>query len=321
MGVTPKLSVVICTHNPRREYLRRAIDHLAKQSLPHEQWELVVVDNRSESAVSQWLDLSWHPRARVVREEAIGLTNARICGIESSLGDTLVFVDDDNLLRADYLVESLRIAHEYPFLGAWGGQQKPVFEQAPPAQLREIYDELLAIRNVEKPVWTNIVGHIVATPHGAGMCLRRRVAEVYVGVLRNNPLRRSLDRSGTSLTGSGDHDMAFMACDEGLGVGLFPSLVLEHLMPPERLREEYLLRLTEGGHFSAAILGYCRTGQLPKMPRMTPLRWLWLRLRCYRYSPERWRKLCASIRGTARAVQFLKDREAELRSSPGGVAV
>lgn len=110
--------------------------------------------------------------------------------------------------------------------------------------------------------------------------------------------------------------MAFVACDLGLGVGLFPSLVLEHLMPPERLEEEYLLRLTEGGHFSAAILGYCRSGRLPGGVPMTPLRWLWLWFRCRDYSPERWRKLRASIRGTARAVKFLTEREADLRASP-----
>jgi len=309
-----ELSVVICTHNPRREYLRRTLEHLKRQSLPCHAWELVIVDNRSNEAVSQWCDISWHPQAKVVREEALGLTNARVCGIQSSLADTIVFVDDDNLLDAGYLSEATRIAREFPFLGAWGGQQKPIFDEPPSPKIREIYDELLAIRDVEKPVWTNIVGHIAATPHGAGMCMRRRVAEAYIRVLQHEPLRRSLDRSGKTLTGSGDHDMAFTACDIGLGVGLFPSLVLEHLMPPERLNEEYLLRLTEGAFFSAAILGYCRSGRLPTMPRMTPLRWLWLWLRCRRHSPQKWRKACATVRGTARATKFLKDRQQELPS-------
>jgi glycosyltransferase involved in cell wall biosynthesis len=310
------LSVIICTHNPRRVYLGRTLDHLRRQSLPQERWELVVVDNRSDPAVSSWCDLSWHRKSHVVREEAIGLTNARACGIGHAMGETLVFVDDDNLLAPDYLAESLRIARECSFLGAWGGRQKPIFERPPAAPIFDLYQELLAIRDVPKPIWTNIVGQINATPHGAGMCLRRRVAEAYLDVLRNDALRRSLDRSGTNLTGSGDHDMAFVACDLGLGVGLFPSLMLEHLMPPERLEEEYLLRLTEGGHFSAAILGYCRSGRLPGGARMTPVRWLWLWFRCRHYSPERWRKLRASIRGTARAVKFLTEREADLRASP-----
>lgn len=318
--MNPAVSVIICTHNPRREYLGKTLDHLRRQSLPPERWELLVVDNRSDIAVSQWCDVGWHPQARIVREEAIGLTNARVCGIERTVTETLVFVDDDNLLAPNYLAEVVRIAEDYPFLGAWGGQQRPVFERPPPPRLFELYGELLAIRAVEKPIWTNQAGQIAATPVGAGMCLRRRVATAYVALLRNDPLRRSLDRSGKALTGAGDQDMAFVACDQGLGVGLFPSLVLEHLMPPERLQEQYLLRLVEGGHFSAVILGYCRTGRLPSLARMTPLRWLWLRFRCLRYSPERWRKLRASIRGTTQAMRFLQERRAELLPSPGGSA-
>lgn len=318
--MSPSLSVIICTHNPRREYLGKTVDHLRRQSLPPERWELLVVDNRSEPAVSEWCDLGWHPQARIVREEAIGLTNARVCGIEQTVAETLVFVDDDNLLDPNYLAEAARIAEECPFLGAWGGQQRPVFERPPPPRLFELYGELLAIRAVEKTIWTNEVGRIAATPVGAGMCLRRCVASAYLAVLRSDPLRRSLDRSGKALTGAGDQDMAFVACDQGLGVGLFPSLVLDHLMPPDRLEEGYLLRLVEGGHFSAVILGYCRTGRLPVLSRMTPLRWLWLRLRCLRYSPERWRKLKASIRGTREGLRFLQDRQADVPRSPGGSA-
>jgi glycosyltransferase involved in cell wall biosynthesis len=309
MDPQPELSVVICTHNPRRAYLEKTLAHLRRQTLPVDDWELLIVDNRSDESIREWCDVSWHPRGRIVPEESLGLTNARMCGIEQTGGEVIVLVDDDNLLAADYLAEARAIGRRCPFLGAWGGQQKPLFEQEPPARLKELYSELLAIRDIDRPVWSNIMGTMEATPHGAGMCIRRHVAKRYVDLLRNDPLRRSLDRAGAALTGSGDHDMAFVACDEGLGVGLFPSLVLEHLMPPERFDEGYLLRLTEGGHFSAAILGYCRSGRLPSLPRMTPLRWAWLRLRCFGHSPERWRKLVASVRGTARAAAFLAERQ------------
>jgi len=54
-----------------------------------------------------------------------------------------------------------------------------------------------------------------------------------------------LDRVGTSLLSAGDLDLAATACDIGLGNGLFTSLKLTHLVPRERLEENYLLRLTE----------------------------------------------------------------------------
>ena len=44
-----------------------------------------------------------HPRGRVVREDRLGLTHARTRGIEESSGEVILFVDDDNILREDYL--------------------------------------------------------------------------------------------------------------------------------------------------------------------------------------------------------------------------
>src|SRR5439155_1585914 len=52
----------------------------------------------------------------------------------------------------------------------------------------------------------------------------------------------------------GDNDLAGCACDLGLGSGLIAGLKLTHLIPPERLTEEYLARLAEGIHFSSTLL-------------------------------------------------------------------
>jgi hypothetical protein len=62
-----------------------------------------------------------------------------------------------------------------------------------------------------------------------------------------------LDRTGTSLLSAGDNDLAACACDIGLGVGLFSSLNLTHMIPAARLEEDYLLRLVEGISFSGVI--------------------------------------------------------------------
>lgn len=300
------ISVIICTHNPRRNYLSQTLDHLRAQTLPVDQWELLVVDNGSQLPTSQWVDLSWHPRGRIIREESLGLTNARLCGIANVTGDTIVFVDDDNLLAPDYLAEAFRVATEYPFLGAWGGQQEPVFEVEPPKWFKNNHRDHLALREVPTIRWTNMPYQIEATPHGAGMCIRRRVATRYAEVVDQDPLRRSLDRSGASLSACGDHDMALVACDEGLGVGLFPSLKLRHLMPAGRLQEDYLLRVIEGTSFSAAILHYCRDRTMPTQPRMHVLRRAWLWLRLLKFSPYERRKIYAGIEGNARAVRHLE---------------
>src|SRR6266436_6280424 len=102
------LSVIICTHNPRSDYLRRCIEGLRCQKLPYDRWELLVVDNRSDEPLADRIDLSWHPDPHIIREEVLGLTPARLRGIRESMGDLLVFVDDDNVLDVDFLEGAVR---------------------------------------------------------------------------------------------------------------------------------------------------------------------------------------------------------------------
>jgi len=63
-----------------------------------------------------------------------------------------------------------------------------------------------------------------------------------------------MDRAGQSLVSGGDNDLAACAIDVGLACGVISSLRVKHLIPPERLTEDYLLRLIEGVSYSSLIL-------------------------------------------------------------------
>ena len=49
----PAVSVVISTHNPRMDFLARVIEALKQQTLPREQWELLIVDNGSTQPLAE----------------------------------------------------------------------------------------------------------------------------------------------------------------------------------------------------------------------------------------------------------------------------
>jgi hypothetical protein len=53
-------------------------------------------------------------------------------------------------------------------------------------------------------------------------------------------------------------DFAYTACDMGLEIGIFTILKLDHLMPPNRLEESYLLRLVEQSVYSRVMLFFLR---------------------------------------------------------------
>ena len=117
-----ELSVIICTYNPRRDYLQRVLDSLRDQSFSKDRWELLLVDNGSQKVLAEDWDLTWHPNARHIREARLGLTFARVRGFRESIGKIIVYVDDDNVLESNYLRYARQVLTEDPSLGACGGK-------------------------------------------------------------------------------------------------------------------------------------------------------------------------------------------------------
>lgn len=295
------LSVVICSHNPRPAYFAKCLEALRWQTLPPGSWELVIIDNRSDTPLARGIDLAWHADARVIREETLGLTAARLRGIRESKGDLLVFVDDDNVLDADFLETAQRIMEERPFLGSWSGQCRPAFEQTPPEWTRRYWGSL-CIREFEHDVWSNLPRLADTMPCGGGLCVRRQVALSYVQLHDSGTRSVQLDRVGTSLMSGGDNDLAVCACALGLGVGLVASLKLTHLIPPGRLTVDYIERLAEGIHYSSALLDSeygIRTKQRTALGRLADF------LRIMRLQGPHRRILRAAFRGRDRAIEEL----------------
>jgi hypothetical protein len=302
--MTLPLSVVICTHNPRKDYLGRTLAGLRGQSLPTGRWELLVVDNRSEVPLAGRLDLAWHPAARIVREEMLGLTPARLHGIRKAAGALIVFVDDDNVLDPDFLETALKVAGERPYLGAWSGQCRPGLEAEPPAWSRRYFGNLV-LREFDEDRWSNLPRLASTMPCGAGLCVRREAARHYLALNEAGGRRIQLDRTGGSLLSGGDNDLAACACAVGLGVGVIAALKLTHLIPPERFTAEYHERLAEGISYSSVILD-AEWGIVT--PPRSLLGRLADRLRTLRLAQPHRRIAAAGNRGRDRAARELASR-------------
>lgn len=299
------ISVIICTHNPRPDYFRRCLDALRAQTLSRDRWELVAVDNRSDEPVADRADVSWPRPVRFIREERLGLTPARLRAIRETRGNLLVFVDDDNVLDDDFLETAVRVAEENPFLGSWSGQCRPGFEEPPPEWTRRYWGNLV-IREFDRDVWSNLPHLPQSMPCGAGLCLRREVAQRYLFLHQSGKRSFQLDRTGESVISGGDNDLAACACDIGLGIGLIASLKLTHLIPPERLTEDYLVRLAEGIYFSAVVLAHLRHS-VTDLASYT-VRWH-EPLRAMLASGPHRKIQTACLRGRRRGLQFVESLE------------
>lgn len=198
------------------------------------------------------------------------------------------------------------MADEWPMLGAWGGHIEGKFETPPPAWTTP-YLGMLAIRVFDRDRWSNRYDDGEAHPCGAGMIVRRRVAEVYAEHVRSSELRLGLGRKGGSLISCEDVDMAFTAIDLGLGIGMFTRLRLTHLMPAGRLEETYLLRLAESAAFSMVILHAFR----PHTPlKLSRARAFYQKFRLLRMDARSRRFELARQRGIQNAREFLQSFKA-----------
>ncbi len=265
------ISVVICSHNPRREYFERVLGALQKQTFPNSQWELLLIDNASHQPLRELYDLTWQPNYRYIREEQLGTMYARLRGIQESQGNLMIFVDDDNVLQADYLCKAQEIAEQYPLLGAWGGQVYGEFEREPEAWMGSFLP-MLAIAQFDRDQWSNL-NQPETLPVGAGMCFRQVVGQKYVESVNADPRRYRLGPRGSLRLCCEDFDIALCALDIGLGLGKFCRLKLTHLIPQSRLQESYFLNLVTGIVYSRALLNAIRGIEPEKVPLQRAIRY------------------------------------------------
>lgn len=305
------LSVVISAHNPDPGRLKRALDALRAQSLPSQQWEVVLIDNASVPALTPAAcgddGLS---NLRIIPEPRPGLSHARRHGFVEARGELIVLVDDDNVLAPDYLAQTVSLFHAHPRVGAFGGPCRPEFE-TPPAPWQAEFFPLLALRDLG-PV-PLIAGLRTANPArdtypdcapiGAGMALRRSAAQAWLD--RSDP-ESLTDRKGKELTSGGDNDIVIHVLRAGWEVAYFPSLLVTHLIPSTRLDAAYLARLNRGIQKSwMQVLLHHDLSDWPPIPRWTvPLRQLkaWFTHRAWA-SPAariRWQGACGHFEGRIR---------------------
>lgn len=244
--------------------MRRVLESLRNQTLEKQRWELLVVDNASESKVADEWDLSWHPRARHIREETVGLMSARLRGISESCGQPLVFVDDDTILDVRYLSLALALSARHPHLGAIGaGTVEPEFETALPPALAS-RASLLGIRTVNSTLWSNNPNDWSCRPWGAGLCVAPEVAAAYATLAARLRVNDVVGRRGPRLFAGEDDLFAWAASAVGKGFGVFPELRVTHLIPPERTRHDYIVRLIRDRSFSHGVLRHMLTEAGPQ---------------------------------------------------------
>lgn len=308
------ITTVTCAHNPRIDVLERVLAALIGQTkIQKKDYEIVVIDNRSDKPLTEQVSVELAVHVRFVREDKLGLTAARLRGLAEAKGDLIVFVDDDNILRPDYLAIVQDRFAANSTLGALGGRAIPVFACEPPTWF-SIERYSLGCRDMGDTAalanWRDVSRsareYPACAPIGGGMAIRRSALAHYANTIANDAKRQALDRTGESLASGGDNDIVMSVLDNGLDVGYEPRLRLDHIIPVGRTSIEYLSRY-QYETMVTWVMALDAHGIRPwsALPRWSlPLRRVraWLRLRAWRSEIEYldWMAACGMLEGRAR---------------------
>lgn len=217
----------------------RTLRSVAQQTLPPQEWELVVVDNNSTddtravfgrfAAENPALD------ARVVGEPNQGLSWARNRGIAESRAPLIAMIDDDEEINPGFLASYVEFFETHPEAVAAGGRIEAVYESERPAWMS---------CHTERPVagildrGRSIAPFRKGYPGGGNMAFRREVFDA-CGLFDTG-----LGRTGEELTGGEEKDMFRRITARGAGVYYVPGAVVRHIIPPSKVTNDYFREVT-----------------------------------------------------------------------------
>ena len=106
------LSVITATYN-RQQKLQEIVKNLSRQTIPPEEYEVIVVDDGSPRAITIPDDCRPKNFQLIRFEKNQERSVARSTGVKLATGRILVFVDDDLILQPDFLEQHLRAQNEW----------------------------------------------------------------------------------------------------------------------------------------------------------------------------------------------------------------
>lgn len=234
-----RLSLIIATYN-RSAPLLTALESVVRQDADPAEWECVVVNNNSqddtEVRFAEFAARYPSFNLRMVLETRQGLSHARNRGIAETSGTYIAIIDDDERINPGFVSAYVRFFDSHPGAASAGGRIIPEYPAGRPKWMS---------RYVEQPIANPIdMGNDVRPfpagriPGGGNMALRRTAIE------RCGVFDPALGRVGGRLIGGEESDLFERLARGGASCWYVPDAVMWHIIPPEKLTEDYFRRLS-----------------------------------------------------------------------------
>lgn len=220
-NIDKMISVIIPTYNGA-DLLRKSLVTWAHQTLPTNQYEVIVVDNNSTEDIQSVVEEVKNKRLEVqdifryVKETIPGATAARHRGVRESTGEYLVFADNDGLYNPECLEEILKV---------YQGNLECV---AVSCKIDIIWDE-------QEPDWIGPYKYLLGQLDEGDKVLYRHKLYLNGGLMsvRRDVFERlhgfNPDLVGPYLIGDGDTGLVRKIHKEGLLIGWAPNAHMYHM--------------------------------------------------------------------------------------------
>ncbi len=233
-----RLSLIITTHN-RAAQLLAALESVVRQDLPSDAWECLVVDNNSTDDTAARFEAfaAAHPECRLRRvfESQPGVSHARNRGIAEADGAIVAIIDDDERIVSGFLAAYLRFFETHPDAAVAGGPIVAEYPEGRPVWMSKWTEVPIANpMNFGPEVRPFPAGRV---PGGGNMAFRREV------IARYGAFDPSLGRVNGRLIGGEESDFFQRLLRGGEVIWYVPEAVMYHIIPPEKLTEDYFRRL------------------------------------------------------------------------------
>lgn len=275
------ISLIVATYN-RAPHLIRALESVVLQNLPHQMWECVVVNNNSKDDTEERFAAfaAAHPtfNLRLVRETQQGLSHARNRGIAECKGQYIAIIDDDERIVEGFLASYASFFDAHADAAVAGGPIVAEYETERPAWMSRYTERPIANpMDFGSEVRPFPAGKI---PGGGNMAFRSSVVTTY------GAFDPSLGRVAGRLIGGEETDFFERLRRAGEVIWYLPGAVMYHLIPPEKLTEEYFRRLC----YNVGVSQRMRSGNRFKMVAGELLKWCATLLLCLTLRPvqSRW---------------------------------
>ena len=213
------ISVVVPTYNGLN-MLRESLPTWFIQTLPKEEYEIIVVDNRSADDTRQYVEslLPEHKNLIYLYEPKPGATNARHAGAHKAIGEYLVFADNDGLFNPECLAEIRKVYNANKECAAVACRIDIVWDGVEPTWIAP-YKSLLGQLNYGDEIQYD--NHNRFYLNGGLMSVRKDVFERLGGF---NP-----DLIGSYLIGDGDLGLVNKLHDKHALIGWTPHARMLHM--------------------------------------------------------------------------------------------